>query len=534
MLKLYRFSLTALTACVMGSTSMAAPESTPLEVDDHPLFPPVMTTDFIRVTSSRISIPIGNPIITAEVGKYMMLIQENDDFFITMCSNQYQGVFLAAFPTTTREGRPAWITPEQKVFFAYRTASCPGALYFRQGDELPVDAQTHSAYKLRLDRFDHVFPLYLSKTNSGYEFCKAPSSPMVASPVTEKPLKKPSPSQKAWIAPLPKTTTSAMPTRPPPVKRYIVTPVGTSTNVFAITLTEPAEKIAKKEGDKGFLGGIFSHDDKNKTVAEKPKESTSTKTKSPNVSVASVVETQVVQKTAVTENVVSASSPSTHVQAMTAGTLTSQTNPPSASTSTRKGHTPIFVFLALAVFIVGLFWERRRKEHERARAIEAAAKTLAATADNASGPPPIPTTLNDFSGSIASMSLGSVTQFLNSDKETGTLFVRDKGNAELGTLVFIKGEIVDAKSLTKRGLDALHEILRNKEGFFSFLREEPKDVETTITTGTISVLLDAHRMMDEELKESTPPTPPPTPAPAPKASRLAVKSAAKLKLHGNR
>jgi hypothetical protein len=172
------------------------------------------------------------------------------------------------------------------------------------------------------------------------------------------------------------------------------------------------------------------------------------------------------------------------------------------------------------LFIIGLYWKSRRRALQREVAPNAAAKSLAAGADGSGKPPPLPVSSNDFSGSIASMSLGSVTQFLNSDKETGTLLVKDKSNNEIGILVFIKGEIIDAKSPDKRGIDALYEILRNKEGVFSFLREEPKNMEKTITQGTISLLLDAHRIMDEEY-------PPPVPPSDPKATT-------KIKLHGSR
>lgn len=524
-------------ACVVLATSIAESAifaAEPVNVPPPP--PPLMTTDFVRVTAPWIAIPIENHPTTGEVGKHVMLIQENEEFFITMCSNQYEGVFLAAFPVTTREGRPAWTTPEQKVFFAYRTPSCRGNLYFRQGDELPVDAETRSSYKLRLERFDQAFPLYLSKTNAGFEYAKAPPPPPPTLLATAKASQKPAtPVQKTSVV-APQKASVAAPPRLPPVKRYIVTPVGPSTNVFMISMleqnpsTEPGGKGDNK-GD-GFFNRIFSRNDKADTATKKSKEPDAAKAVSPLDTAATKTQSvqEVAAATGVSTNAAATGSLSTNARSAAAKTEASTTG----LAPKYKHQTPIIVAVALVLFMIGLFWELQRKAHQRELAMEAAAKALEAAANGSGQPPPLPDSPNDFSGSIASMSLGSVTQFLNSDKETGTLYVKDKTNVELGTLVFIKGEIVDAKSPKKRGIDALYEILRNKEGFFSFLREEPKDVEKTITLGTISVLLDAHRIMDEELKPPAP-VPPPVqkPAPAEKASRQTApkKPVTKLKLH---
>lgn len=523
MLSVHKLSPASLIACAMLATSLAETSSS--------LSSPVMTTDFVRVTAPWIAIPIESHPVTCDVGKHVMLIQENEEFFITMCSNKYDGVFLAAFPATTREGRPAWTTPEQKVFFAYRTSSCRGKLYFRRDDELPVDAETRDNYKLRFERFGQFFSLYLSKTNSGIEFAKAPPPPSPAQFAMEKTVQKPAPVQKKNATATQKTSMESPP-RLPPVKRYIVTPVGPSTNVFTISMLgqNPSTGTAGKDGAKqkeGFFNRLFSRGDKPGPTTEKAKAPSAVKSEPlPRATPAAA--------DIATSTAIAAASLSTNVPATAAETGT-QAKTLGLMSGFTKFQTPIIIVMALVLFIIGLFWERRQKAHQRELAMEAAAKALNAVAGR-SGKPPIPDSPNDFSGSIASMSLSSVTQFLNSDKETGMLYVKDKSNAELGTLVFIKGEIIDAKSSRKRGLDALYEILRNKEGFFSFLREEPKDAEKTITTGTISVLLDAHRIMDEEYKPPVPVPPPiPASAPAEEASRqITPKPVTKLKLHGNR
>ena len=65
-------------------------------------------------------------------------------------------------------------------------------------------------------------------------------------------------------------------------------------------------------------------------------------------------------------------------------------------------------------------------------------------------------------------------------------------------MVFVKGEIFDAKTPTRRGVPAVYDIMRCKEGFFTFARGDHSNAERTILEGTITMLLEAHRIMDEE------------------------------------
>ncbi len=492
---------------VTASRGAISPEPPP----NVPLPPPLMTTAFVRVTVPWIAVPIQSPPVTCEVGSHVMLIQENDDFFITMCSNRHAGTFLAAFPANTRAGRPAWTTPEEKVFFAYRTTSCRGTLYFKQGDELPVDAQTRNGYKVRLERFGHAFLLYLSRTNSGVEFFAAPPPPTPAQVAHIKA------GQKAATTAVPKTPTSSSPKlsadsppRPPPVKRYIVTPVGPSTNVYTIELLPPdVSTSTTAKADGSLITRLFSKTEKPAVAAsEKPAPPRSTETPAEKPEPAQKEAPALADK--------------------------GPEPPPTPKTDIKTLFSmykiPVLAGASLLVLVGALLLKRREKNARPETEGKTPGDTVTAGATSTST---TPGTLNDFSGSIASMSLGSVTQFLNSDKETGTLVIRDKDNAELGTLIFIKGEIVDARSPKNRGLDALYEVLRHKEGFFSFLREEPTNVEKTITQGTISLLLEAHRIMDEEVSPTSP-SPPLPPAAAPKPRLAAPKPVTKLKLHGNR
>ncbi len=108
----------------------------------------------------------------------------------------------------------------------------------------------------------------------------------------------------------------------------------------------------------------------------------------------------------------------------------------------------------------------------------------------------------DMSGHIASSSLGDVSQFLNAGKETGVLSIKNEESDPMGRMVFDKGELVDAESPGHCGVEAVYDLLRHKDGFFSFVRQAEESItERTITQGTISLLLDVYRVIDEENSE---------------------------------
>jgi hypothetical protein len=531
----YTKSIASLITCATLTTAEIEAAVSPTPTVNVPLHaPPLTTTDFVRVTAPSLAIPIESAPLTCEVGKHLMLIQENDHFFITMCSNEYEGVFLAAFPIRTREGRPAWTTPEQKVIFAYRTTSCRGNMFFRHGDELPVDAETVSDYKLRIERFGHAFPLYLSKTNRGIEFAKASSPPPSQIATAKTVQKRAAESARKILTPPARKSTSASTPRPPPVKRYIVTPVGPSTNLISISTAEqiPSSAVPEKKEkskDRKILGQLVSRGDKSDTIGEKPLEAVGAKAES-------IQQSKPLASAGVASNTTVPAASSSAGSQTAASKKTPPTNTSGWMTHFTKYQTPFLISVSLVLFIIGLCWESRRKARRRQVATKASTDALPASADVAGKPPPIPSSSNDFSGSIASRSLSSVAQSLNSDKETGTLLVKDNNNTEIGTLVFVRGEIIDAKSLDKRGIDAFYNVLRNKEGFFSFLREKPKNVEKMIKQDILSLLMDAHLMMDKEQMPSLPTssTAPSTPPGAKDSNPPTAKATTRLKLHGNR
>ena len=368
-LRLYNQSIVSVIVCAVLATSAieGAVSSTPAVGVPLPLSPSVMTTDYVRITAPWLAIPIEGAPMTCEVGKHVMLIQENDDFFITMCSNEYNGVFLAAFPVKGREGRLAWTTPERKVIFAYRTSSCRGKMYFRQGDILPVDAETHSDYQLRIECFNHVFLLYLPQKSRGIEFTKAPplSSPPIAVAKT---------AQKKAQASVPKTSTvpvqkivPSSSARPSPGKQYMIVAEDPSTNLFS------KAKATQQQS----------------TPPPGKKEAALTKTESVQTSEPPVTTDAATNKATVAASL---SIPSQEAETK----KIPETKTPGFTSSFTKYQTPLIISISLVFFIIGLYWKSRQRALRHNVAPDTVAKALPAGADGSDKPPPFPTSSNDM------------------------------------------------------------------------------------------------------------------------------------------
>ncbi len=106
--------------------------------------------------------------------------------------------------------------------------------------------------------------------------------------------------------------------------------------------------------------------------------------------------------------------------------------------------------------------------------------------------------MTDLTGTIQRTALGELIQFLNAGKETGILAVKDEHKQPLGLVYMAKGEIVDATCGAQRGLDAVYAVLRRTKGYYTFKRREQIEQERTVTQGTIGILLEAYRIIDEE------------------------------------
>jgi len=103
-----------------------------------------------------------------------------------------------------------------------------------------------------------------------------------------------------------------------------------------------------------------------------------------------------------------------------------------------------------------------------------------------------------LSGVVGPMTICMIAQFLYAERETGRLTVSGKVVDNIGALAFLNGHIVDAAYNDIAGEDAVYKILALGEGEFMFIQGSLKGFTKTCDCDTMGLLLNAHRMMDEQ------------------------------------
>jgi len=102
--------------------------------------------------------------------------------------------------------------------------------------------------------------------------------------------------------------------------------------------------------------------------------------------------------------------------------------------------------------------------------------------------------IKGFEGNLADLSLAEVIQLLNLNQRSGTLHVEA---GDRGEIFFSSGHMLFAIFGDLHGENAIHKVVPQKEGKFSFEPGE-KEVERNITGATMNILLEACRLADEQ------------------------------------
>lgn len=103
----------------------------------------------------------------------------------------------------------------------------------------------------------------------------------------------------------------------------------------------------------------------------------------------------------------------------------------------------------------------------------------------------------DLSGTLDGYSMGQVVQFFNSSGDDGILVLMSDAAKE-DIMIFNNGQIIAATSGELSGEEAVYAMLRRQHGNFSFRRIDTSDHERLILQDTMSLLLEGHRLVDEQ------------------------------------
>ncbi|MBU4011267.1 MAG: cyclic nucleotide-binding domain-containing protein, partial [Proteobacteria bacterium] len=99
-------------------------------------------------------------------------------------------------------------------------------------------------------------------------------------------------------------------------------------------------------------------------------------------------------------------------------------------------------------------------------------------------------------GNLSFLNLGELFQIFGTNSSTGVLKIKSKYSQEPGLMYFVKGNVVDASTGNKQGIDAAYALFGWIEGDFEFYQEEVK-VKNVVKKSRMEITLDALRMLDD-------------------------------------
>jgi len=433
----------------------------------------------LEVETDDLWIPIEDLQLTFDIGKQLALFQQSDDYYVAIVEYEDDTPGLCAVPRVhARDQGTAWVTHEKYLFFGVRTRTCEGRFYFNKGEKLPVVLETNNLYHVQVERYGRIVELELPKTIPHVTYIPAPPPVEVAVVAVEKP-------------------------KPAPPRHVKPPPVVVDTNETMVLSTKPPPRLA---------------DDTT------PSLSTDHSMDSIEPAFTTVATSTVVIASPETPSVVDiATAPQTLKDKVTAMVY--------------RHIWLLELLLAIAILAsIPIIIKRNSSSLLLRRPTASPPPYQPPSEQVATVEAQITTKSNDeFSGSLDTFSMGDLIQFVHSTTKTGTLEIQCEGLAAPIYLVFELGEIIDAACDAKRSEDAVYAICRIKKGSYTFTKESRDGVSKTVNKATMSLLLDAHRIMDEESggegKPEASPAPPPAPAapsePAPaskkRKSRLSMK-----------
>lgn len=110
----------------------------------------------------------------------------------------------------------------------------------------------------------------------------------------------------------------------------------------------------------------------------------------------------------------------------------------------------------------------------------------------------------NFAGSLNILSVPDLIQLINSSTKTGTLEIMDAQNTETAYASFDAGRIVCASCGGVTGEPAIEKILEQGGRLFRFRQDVIRERDPSITRGTMGLLLDALRIIDEKKETAKP------------------------------
>lgn len=475
-------------ALALACLAILLPFGAPAQTDGMP-----PAVGHILVLRGPVPVPIPDAVMAFDVGTRFWLLQQNDEYVIGLVKGRGLDDNVVAFPRYEGNKSRAWITADGEMLLGFHSRTVPATYYLSTGDKLAVLVETAEDYGVLAGKPNRQTILWVPRNDKHLAFRSNLLSQVVANQAET------ADGEDAAL------TNSAI---------GFIRAYGQTFYFFTTNDQQRLEKLAQAEKQS-------------KAPITQPAATAAVRiAASPATSAPPIKGTPSgLQPPPPKVKEVAIQAP-TMTPVVAHADLKQSASPPVKKPS----QLPIIIIWSAAILIFlasgAVIWSRRNRHPEKAQMaapppLKAAEKPASAPAVAVAGaqedvvPNREITVPADLSGSLKTMSLGSLAQLLNTEKECGILTVTDEHKKVLGVFVFQKGEIVDARSAEHRGLDAVRHLLSSHEGHFTFRRRDQSSIPRTITESTMSILLEAYRQIDEASGEMAAPA---TEAPPPPAS----------------
>ena len=501
---LRRLSSAGVFAMLLGSALPSQGAIRPVSVVSEPS--DGFHAEYLLKLTSEISVPVEDAGETFDVGRTLELIDINHRYYVAKVSDGIESR-LVAVPRLTSSGQgTAWVTNEKELIFGSRTRSLDGFMLLRRNERLHlVGEEGDSQLTVVLERFGRSVELELPRRDIAYvkedapdlfaETTVAPVQP-VATNSNEKNSVAPAPKPEAP----PRAAGTKLATKKIPTRAPVVDPSIT----FFTPTPEPAPAPEPVEVDP--VAEV--------SVQAQVEDTVAASAQAPAAHVVQVLPPE------------PAPQPSADAEVAVPGSEGMAAEPASAPAAIAQPVVPPEIETKLSEFLTLNSWTYKillitvLLEGALILRLMPPRKFAAHGGTNSNGSSPSNEVFSystvgesiidngapsfmpsgdggDLQGTLDKFAMGHVVQFLHSSGESGSLLVTLPDN-QVEKLIFDRGQVIDAQSGTRCGQDAADLILRRRNGSFRFTREDNSSRVRMIQGDTMSILMEAHRMIDEK------------------------------------
>ena len=491
---------------------------------------------FLVRLSEEVAVPIEYAGDVFDVGDSLLLFDVSQKYYVALVSDGIEQR-LVAVPRLSSSGQgTAWVSNEKELLFGARTRSVGGMMYLRRNEALELVNETATQMTVVIDRFGRRIELILPKRELNYVMELAPEPEAVADAEMET-----NALEQAAIRPRSMASEAIVDPIQRPEARYMAAPKPIRTRKPVaepeVTFVKPSLAEAPAAEETVAATPIVTP-----TLvpvltpvilppAEAPAETDLVAASSPSTQAVAIAVQAQPPEPAPSSPVVAAVESQPTAQVVAAAAPAPATPPPAAPApavaqagtdtmvvSFLSSNAWTFRILLLTVILESILILRLLPSRKPAPVAQPA------TSVPAPAPQPVAISANevfsfttvgesifdasspsylqkdeggDLQGTLDKFAMGHVVQFFHSTGESGTLTITGS-SGQVDKLIFDRGHIIDAQCGNRCGMDAAEIILRRRQGSFRFSHEDNSARVRMIQQDTMSLLMEAHRLIDEK------------------------------------